>query len=208
MNTRLKEIAQNNAQLIIPLLALFALVVFNLIRDPGFFTIELRQNSLGNMVLSGNLISVINGASELAILAMGMTLVTAVSKGQDISVGAGAAIAGSVFVRILLMGEMTLGVILAAFLASCAVAMIFGAFNGILVAVFKIQPMVATLILFTTGRSIAYWINGGATPTVNNAMITSIGSFIPGIPVPTPIFVVILCGVIFYQISSTCVKCR
>jgi len=188
---------KNNAQLVIPLLALLALVIFNLIRDPGFFSIELRQNSLGNMVLSGNLISVINGASELAILAMGMTLVTAVSKGQDISVGAAAAIAGSVFVKILLMGEITFGVMLAAFFVSCAVAMIFGAFNGILVAVFKIQPMVATLILFTTGRSIAYWINGGATPTVNNAMITSIGSFIPGIPVPTPVFVVILCAVIF-----------
>ena len=62
------------------------------------------------------------------------------------------------------------------------VAMLFGAFNGMLVAVFKIQPMIATLILYTCGRSIAYWINGGATPTIDSAITNAIGSFIPGIP--------------------------
>lgn len=34
--------------------------------------------------------------------------------------------------------------IIVAFLACCVVSMLFGAFNGTLVAVFKIQPMVAT----------------------------------------------------------------
>ncbi len=187
----------SRSQLIIPLLALFALVIFNLIRDPGFFSIELIENSYGNAVLSGNLLSILNGASELAILAMGMTLVTAVSKGQDISVGAAAAIAGSVFVKMLQAGQISWGSILGAFLVACVVAMLFGAFNGTLVAVFNVQPMIATLILFTIGRSIAYWINGGATPTIFDDKLTYLGSFIPGIPIPTPIFVVIICAVIF-----------
>ena len=68
---------QNNAQLLVPLIALALLVVFNLFRDIGFFSIELTYNNDGNPVLQGNLISIFNGASELAILAMGMTLVTA-----------------------------------------------------------------------------------------------------------------------------------
>ncbi len=187
----------SRSQLIIPLLALFALVIFNLIRDPGFFSVELIKNSYGNAVLSGNLLSILNGASELAILAMGMTLVTAVSKGQDISVGAAAAIAGSVFVKMLQAGQISWGSILGAFLVACVVAMLFGAFNGTLVAVFNVQPMIATLILFTIGRSIAYWINGGATPTIFDDKLTYLGSFIPGIPIPTPIFVVIICAVIF-----------
>lgn len=195
--SRLKESMQKRSQLIIPLIALFALVIFNLIRDPGFFSINLATNSYGNAVLSGNLIAIFNGASELVILAMGMTLVTAASRGQDISVGAAAAIAGSVFVKILLMGQITWGIILLAFLASCVVAMIFGALNGTLVAVFKIQPMIATLILFTIGRAIAYWINGGATPTVSDERVKFLGGFLPGIPIPTPIFIVILCGVLF-----------
>lgn len=186
------------SQLLVPLIAVALLVVFNLLRDPGFFSIGLTTSSSGYTVLTGNLISIFNGASELAVLSMGMTLVTAASGGQDISVGALAAIAGSVFVKII--GGSTSGsgwVVLLAFLACCLVAMLFGAFNGTLVAAFKIQPMIATLILYTCGRSIAYWINGGATPTLNNPVVSAIGGFIPGIPVPTPIFIVLLCGGLF-----------
>ena len=63
-------------QLTIPLIAIALLFIFNLIRDPGFFSIGISHNNDGNAVLAGNLISIINGASELAVLAMGMTLVT------------------------------------------------------------------------------------------------------------------------------------
>ena len=127
-----------------------------------------------------------------------MTLVTAASGGQDISVGAAAAIAGSTFVKILKSGTGISGLtVLTAFLAACVVAMLFGTFNGTLVSVFKIQPMIATLILYTCGRSIAYWINGGATPTVGSPIITAIGSFIPGIPIPTPVIIVVIVAVIF-----------
>lgn len=190
----LKKISKS--QLVIPLFALLLLVVFNLIRDVGFFSLGITTNNAGNSVLSGNIISILNGASELAILAIGMTLVTAATGGQDISVGAAAAIAGSVFVRVLREHDITMPVILLAFLASCVVAMIFGAFNGTLVAVFRIQPMIATLILFTAGRPIAYWINGGATPTVESPLLGYIGSFIPGVPIPTPILIVIVFGIL------------
>lgn len=195
--SKFKTAIQKKSQLIIPLISLVVLIIFNLIRDPSFFSINLTVNSYGNTVLSGNLIAILNGASELVILAMGMTLVTAASRGQDISVGSAAAIAGSVFVKILLSFQVSWGIILFAFLASCVVAMIFGAFNGALVAVFKIQPMIATLILFTIGRAIAYWINGGATPTVSDERVKFLGGFIPGIPIPTPIFIVIIVGIIF-----------
>ena len=183
----------NNSQLLIPLIAILLLVIFNLFRDPSFFSVGIAANNNGDPVLQGNLISILNGASELVVLSMGMTLVTAASGGQDISVGALAAIAGSVFVKVLKGGAITPGTVLAAFLACCAVAMIFGAFNGSMVAFFRIQPMIATLILFTCGRS----INGGATPTVTSPIINAIGSFIPGVPVPTPILIVILMGILF-----------
>ena len=192
-----KNFLANNSQLLIPLIAILLLVIFNLFRDPSFFSVGMSTNNNGDPVLQGNLISILNGASELVVLSMGMTLVTAACGGQDISVGALAAIAGSVFVKILKGGEVTAVSVLLAFLACCAVAMIFGSFNGSLVSLFKIQPMIATLILFTCGRSIAYWINGGATPTISSPIISALGSFIPGIPVPTPILIVILMGVLF-----------
>lgn len=185
-------------QLTIPLIAIALLVVFNLIRDPGFFSIGISHNNNGNPVLSGNIIGIINGASELAVLAMGMTLVTAACGGQDISVGAAAAIAGSVFVKVLKSGSaINAGTVILAFVMACIVAMLFGTFNGTLVAVFKIQPMIATLILYTCGRSIAYWINGGATPTVSSPILSGIGSFIPGVPIPTPVLIVVAMAILF-----------
>jgi len=184
------------SQLIIPLFALLLLVVFNLIRDVGFFSLNITINNDGNAVLSGNIISILNSASELAIIAIGMTLVTASSRGQDISVGAVAAIAGSVFVRVLREHDISWPIILVAFLGACAAAILCGTFNGLLVAGFRIQPMIATLILLTAGRPIAYWINGGATPTVESPLLGNIGSFIPGIPIPTPILIVIVFAIL------------
>ena len=190
---KLKKLS--NSQLAIPLLALFLVIIFNLFRDVGFFSISVIRNNYGNLVLSGNIISILNGGSELAVLAIAMTLVTSATKGQDISVGALAAIAGSVFVRILRANQITMPVILLAFLAACIVAILFALFTGTLVAFFNIQPMIASLILFTAGRPIAYWINGGATPTVESPLLDCIGSFIPGIPIPSPILIVIIFGI-------------
>ena len=107
-----------HAQLLVPLLSILLIMVFNLIRDPSFFSVYMSTNNLGNPVLAGNLISILNGASELAIIAMGMTLVTAACGGQDISVGALATIAGSVFVKYLRSGEITMGSIIASVINS------------------------------------------------------------------------------------------
>ncbi len=187
-------------QIFIPIAALLILVIFNLIADPSFFAISLDKNSNGDPVLSGNIITILDNASELVILAIGMTLVTAASGGQDISVGAGIALAGSVVLRVLCGTESrpeTLHApIIVAVIACCIVAMLFGAFNGVLVAYFKIQPMVATLILFTAGRSIAAWINNNELPIISDIKFSYYGNFIPGIPVPTPVFIAILCMII------------
>jgi len=189
-----------NKQLLIPLAAILLLTVFNLIADPSFFEIELGYNSAGHPVLSGYLITILDYGSELAILAIGMTLVTAATGGQDISVGATIAIAGSVILRILCGGnsrpDSLQAPVIVAFLVACVVSMIFGAFNGVLVAHFKIQPMVATLILFTAGRSIAAWINNNELPVISEPSFAYYGNFIPGIPVPTPFFIAVICMIV------------
>ena len=184
-------------QIFIPIAALLILAIFNLIADPSFYKVTLGYNSVGNPVLSGYLITILDYGSELAILAIGMTLVTAASGGQDISVGAAIAISGSVILRVLCgtnsRPDTLQAPIIVAFLISCVVAMLFGAFNGALVAYFKIQPMVATLILYTAGRSIAAWINNNELPIVNDATFAVFGGFIPGILIPTPVFIATAC---------------
>ena len=171
-------------QIFIPLAALLLLALFNLIVDPSFYNIVLNHNSAGNLVLSGNLINILDSGSELAILA----------------IGAAIAISGSVLLRVLCgtnsRPETLQAPIIVAFLVSCVVAMLFGAFNGVLVAFFKIQPMVATLILYTAGRSIAAWVNNNELPIISEPSFGYFGGFIPGIPIPTPFFIAIICVVI------------
>ncbi len=187
-------------QIFIPVAALLLLMLFNLVIDPSFFKISMGVNSAGNPVLSGYLITIINNGSELAILAIGMTLVTAASGGQDISVGAAIAIAGSTMLRVLCgtntRPDTLRTPIFVAFIVGCLVAMAFGAFNGVLVSIFKIQPMVATLILYTAGRSIAAWINNNELPIISDPKFGYYGGFIPGIPIPTPFFIAMGCVVI------------
>ncbi len=187
-------------QIFIPIAALLLLAIFNLVTDPSFYKITFGYNSAGNPVLSGYLMTILDSGSELAILAIGMTLVTAATGGQDISVGAAIAISGSVILRVLCgtnsRPETLQAPIIVAFLVACIVAMLFGAFNGALVAYFRIQPMVATLILFTAGRSIAAWINNNELPIINEPSFGYFGGFIPGIPIPTPFFIAVICMII------------
>ena len=191
-------------QLFIPIAALLIIFLFNLIADPSFFKVTLGYNNAGNPLLNGYLITILDYGSELAILAIGMTLVTSASGGQDISVGAAIAIAGSVILRVLCgsnsRSEELQAPIIVAFLIACVVAMLFGAFNGVLVAVFRIQPMVATLILYTAGRSIAAWINNNELPIVNDESFTYFGGIIPGIPIPVPFFIAAICVLIIFLI--------
>ncbi|MCR5596035.1 MAG: ABC transporter permease [Lachnospiraceae bacterium] len=191
-------------QMFIPVAALMIIFLFNLIADPSFFKVTLGYNSAGDPLLSGYLITILDYGSELAILAIGMTLVTSASGGQDISVGAAIAIAGSVILRILCgsnsRSEELQAPIIVAFLAACVVAALFGAFNGVLVAIFKIQPMVATLILYTAGRSIAAWINNNELPIVNDVRFTYFGGIIPGIPIPVPFFIAAICVLIIFLV--------
>lgn len=169
-----------------PLVCLAVVLIFNLIKTPTFFKI-----SINNGVLYGYLIDVLNRSSELIILAVGMTLVVAASGGTDISVGAVSAFSGAICVVALGTGETYnmpyfCGIVLALIAGAAC-----GTWNGFLVAKMKIQPMVATLILFTAGRGMAQLLTGGNILYVKGSSFKYLGSFLPHNPLPTPIFVAI-----------------
>ncbi len=197
LNTDRKAVAFKNIfrhRLIIPIAFLALLLLVNIFINPGFLKISLGSDSNGNPVLIGNLINILNNATELVILVIGMTLVTASSRGQDISVGATVAIVGGVIMRVLCGNEtqpdLLHAPVIVALLLGCLAGIACGAFNGILVSKFKIQPMVATLILFTAGRSIGSMAMGGLKPKAA-AAFGYYGNFIPGFPIPTPILITI-----------------
>ncbi len=203
--SRMKNIFRQNSQLLIAICAILGLLIFNLIRDPSFYNITIVESMGGSPKLAGNIIEVIDNATELVLLAIGMTLVTSACGGQDISVGAIGVISATVFTKVLigLYSETPVAIpgILLAILLAVIVSVLFGLFNGTLVSMFKIQPMIATLILFTCGRDVAYWIGGQANLIVPSNDLTSvIANVIPGCPIPTPILITLLMGVIFFLI--------
>ena len=179
----LKWLKEKLSHLLLPLSVLAILIVINIIKGTDYFSVTII-----NGALYGNIPNMLFGASELVILSIGMTLVTASSRGQDISVGVAAAITSAVFVQVLLgASEITWMTIVIGFFTSCLVGILIGAFNGTLVAIFKVQPMVATLILFTAGRSISFMIDGKLSPVLANELTSQIGGVMPGLPIQTPI---------------------
>lgn len=180
--------------LFLPLFALALVLLMNLIQTPSFFRI-----SIENGVLYGYTVDIVNRASELVILAVGMTLVVAASGGTDISVGAVSALSAAVCVRLLGSSYDSYATPLVLSVLAClATGLACGSFNGFLVSRLKIQPMVATLILFTAGRGMAQLISARE---INGQMVSGqilyvrmdsfrrIGGFLPGVVVPTPVFI-------------------
>ena len=179
-----------HAPLFMPLVCLAVVLLINIVRTPDFFYVSVK-----NGVLYGYVIDIINRGSELVIMAVGMTLVTAASGGQDISVGAVMAVAAAICCQILSGGQVTTSTlaapIIVAAIAGILAAGVCGAFNGFLVAKLGIQPMVATLILFTAGRGIAQLITQGQITYVRVDSYKILGDHIAGCPIPMPIFVAI-----------------
>ena len=132
-----------------PLFALALLLLFNRLFTPGFFILEIRDGRL-----YGTLVDVLNQGSKVMLLALGMTLVIATG-GVDLSVGATMAIAGAVMAR---LAGVSIPVALG---GGLGVALLAGAWNGLLVSAFRIQPIIATLILMVAGRGVAQLVTDG-----------------------------------------------
>jgi len=141
----------NRSKILWPLVALGALLVFNLFFTPHFFQIEIKEGHF-----YGNLIDILKNAAPIMLLAIGLTLVIA-THGIDISVGSVVAISAGV-VAILIGGDLAghpkypIAVAMIAALVICSAA---GMWNGMLVSRVGMQPIIATLILFVAGRGIA-----------------------------------------------------
>jgi len=189
----LKKILEN--RLSFSLALLFIIMLQNIITTPTFFNITIT-----NGLLSGYIPIILDEASKLVIVTLGMTLITAVSGGQDISVGSIMAISAA-FCGLLLNGpeyrtDVFHSPYALALFAGLVGGALCGAFNGFLVAVLKIQPMIASLILFTCGRSIAKLITYSQTVYIMNPVYKYLGVQIPGIPIRTTIIVSVLMVVI------------
>lgn len=171
-----------------PVLTLLLLLAVNAAFNASFLRITVRDGHL-----YGSLVDIVKGATPLALVAFGMTLVIA-TRGIDISVGAVVAIAGGVAAW-MIGGSLVIqdGVathvsrfpLWAAIVGALAVALLCGAWNGALVAFVGMQPIIATLILMVAGRGVAQLITNGQIITVYYEPYFAIGNgYLLGLPVP------------------------
>jgi len=172
------------SKLAFPLLALALLMLFNWIFAPGFLTLAVRDGKL-----FGSLIDVLNRAAPVALAAIGMTLVIATG-GVDLSVGAVMAIVGSIAALLVTQTHASPSMVL---VASLGVSLLCGLWNGVLVSLFGIQPIVATLLLMVAGRGIAQLLTEGQIITFRNPTLEFIGGgYFLGLPFAVTLVLVTL----------------
>ncbi len=168
------------------LLTLAALVGLVTLVFPQFLSIDYQGGRL-----SGPVIDVLKRGAPVALLAIGMTLVIA-TRGIDLSVGTVMAITGAVAAWTIAAGWGWGGAVLMALGAG----LLCGLWNGCLVAIVGIQPIVATLILMTSGRGIAQLITEGRILTFTDPAFAYLGSgTVLGMPVPVLIWLATGIGV-------------
>ncbi|HEX2101392.1 MAG TPA: ABC transporter permease, partial [Candidatus Synoicihabitans sp.] len=139
------------------LVALVALVIFNIVFTPNFLSVG---------TFNANMTQV----ATIVIVAVGMTFVIATG-GIDLSVGSLMAIAGVLAPLFLLdaqqFGTPAVGLALAIVVPLIATT-VLGAFNGTLVTVVGLQPIIATLVLYLGGRGIAQLLVNGELRELRN----------------------------------------
>jgi ribose/xylose/arabinose/galactoside ABC-type transport system permease subunit len=166
--------------------ALFALILLSL------YNAAFTTNFLTVATLRVNLTQV----ATIVIVGVGMTYVIG-SGGIDLSVGALMAISGALAPKIFdsqraLLSNEWIGIPLA-IVVPILVAGAFGYFNGYLITKFKIQPIIATLVLFLGGRGIAKAFSDGNLVEFNKPHFDYLGTGRPlGIPVQVILMIVIV----------------
>jgi ribose/xylose/arabinose/galactoside ABC-type transport system permease subunit len=147
-----------------PLLALALIFAVDGWISPGFFSIRIVEGRL-----FGSLIDILYRSMPTAVVALGMAVVIG-TKGIDLSVGSVIAIVGAVITWRIHAGDPH-GLIL---LSALGVGLLCGLWNGFLVAILDIQPIIATLILMVSGRGIGLMINllyGGTNPSFTSPLL-------------------------------------
>lgn len=194
--SNIKKLTQK--RLFLPIFSMILVMLINVVYDIAcgnaplsFFVITIK-----NGVLYGRLIDVLNRGSEIAILAIGMTLVVSASAGTDISVGSVMSLYAGMCCMVLAgygnvnVSEYAHPLILG-ILAGLLVTCICGLFNGFLVAYLNIQPMVATLILWSAGRAIGLLLCNSQIVYVRVPSFQKIGAYVGFMP--TPVIVAAAC---------------
>lgn len=183
MENSKKKISLGNMSALVVLIALCLLLS---IIQPAFRTVN-------------NMINILQQVTVIAILALGESLVIFLGM-IDISVGSVVAFTGIVMGKVIVEAGMPsiVGILVALLLGAAC-----GCFNGVMIAKFRLQPMIATLAMMSMARGAALTIADGNTITgySNGFRWISVGT-IPGTKIPVQIIFMVLLYVLFWYIMK------
>ncbi|GGS56704.1 MULTISPECIES: ABC transporter permease [Actinokineospora] len=172
-------------RLLWPLAALAALIVLNVVVTPSFLELRFQDGHL-----FGSTVDILRNGAPTLLIALGMTLVIA-TRGIDLSVGAIAAIAAAVACTHIASG----GDAITAMLLALGLSALLGVWNGFLVTVVGIQPIIATLVLMIAGRGLAMLLTEGQIITVSDDLYSQVGAGFLVLPIAILISLAALAGV-------------
>ncbi len=163
-------------------LALLVLVIFNSIVTKNFCSI----NTCWNIVIQ---------STTIMLVSLGMTCVIA-SGGIDISIGPVMALSAIIFAKLLEYSPLF------ALVAAIAAALACGALSGIIIAKFRIQPMIVTLGMMNMVRGFAELINDGRTYSFMHPVISNLGFYKVGGQIPVQLFVMAAAIAVMYLLMK------
>ncbi len=130
-------------------IALVILLLINCFTTPNFIS----WSTISNLVTH---------SATVMILGIGMTMVIATG-GINISVGSVMAVSSMVLAKLVFKDHIITGVIVC-----LLVAVATGVITGIIITVFKVQPMITTLAMMYALRGVAKLLNGGTILNYKN----------------------------------------
>lgn len=172
---RAHDFIQKHQKTLAPILSLVLIILITAAITPSFLTIKIVDGHL-----FGSLLDILHRGTPTALVALGMAVVIG-TKGIDLSVGSIIAISGTVTAVLTVNTEWPVAIVI---LCAIGSGLLCGLWNGVLVSIFNIQPIVATLILMVAGRGIAQMITEGQIVTFHSDVLNAIGNgFFLGFPI-------------------------
>jgi ribose/xylose/arabinose/galactoside ABC-type transport system permease subunit len=147
---------------------------------------------------SGNLVNVLRQVSMNGILAVGLTFVI-LTGGIDLSVGAIVAVTSVIAGRLMEEGH-SVGMAIA---MGMTAALLFGLFNGSLIAIGGLPPFIATLSSMTIARGFALVYSNGRPYLIQKEIFLAIGKG-STFGVPNPIWILLaVCLIAYIMLNFT-----
>jgi ribose transport system permease protein len=182
------------------LFLIFALLFFEiwsrLDNNPNVNTFVFNLTSIQSILLY---------ATQYLTMALGLTLVI-IAAGIDLSVGFTSGLASVTAAVILKAFGDTVPAYMSfilAVLAGISMAILFGYFNGLMVAKLKVPSFIGTLGMSGVARGLAFLVAGGSTVAIKNAVAREFGNG-RFLHIPIPVIVTAILVIIFhYLLSST-----